>query len=63
MTHSPIRMSSDLPIATGVSPPPSPLTDAELALVRTRFSARTTGTMYEGPSSQTTVTLVQRLSR
>jgi phosphate transport system substrate-binding protein len=40
-----------------------PLTDAELALVRARFAARTTGTMYEGPSSQTTVTLEQRLSR
>jgi phosphate transport system substrate-binding protein len=40
-----------------------PLTDAELALVRARYSARTTGTMYEGPSSQTTITLLQRLSR
>jgi phosphate transport system substrate-binding protein len=39
------------------------LTDAELALVRARFSGRTTGTMYEGPSSQTTVTLAERLSR
>jgi phosphate transport system substrate-binding protein len=39
------------------------LTDAELALVRARFAARTTGTMYDGPSSQTTITLEQRLSR
>jgi phosphate transport system substrate-binding protein len=40
-----------------------PLTDEEYRLVRERFSGRTTGTMYEGASSQTVISLQQRLSR
>ena len=40
-----------------------PLTDAEYDLVRRRFDARTTGSMYDGPSSHATMTLRDRLSR
>jgi phosphate transport system substrate-binding protein len=39
------------------------LTDEEYGLVRERFSSRKTGTMYEGASSQTVISLQQRLSR
>lgn len=40
-----------------------PLTEAEYGLIRKRFEARTTGTMYHGPSSQSTMTLSERLSQ
>lgn len=40
-----------------------PLADAEYDLVRKRFAARTTGSMYEGTDSHSKVTLEQRLSR
>ena len=39
------------------------LKDAEYALVRTRFSSRTTGSMYEGTDSHSQVTLEERLSK
>jgi phosphate transport system substrate-binding protein len=40
-----------------------PLTDQEYASVRNRFSARKTGTMFEGVDSQSQLTLEQRLAR
>lgn len=40
-----------------------PLADGEYDLVRTRFSARKTGSMYEGTDSHSKLTLQQRLSR
>ena len=40
-----------------------PLTDEEYTMVRNRFSARKTGSMYEGVDSHSHVTLEQRLSR
>jgi phosphate transport system substrate-binding protein len=40
-----------------------PLTDQEYTLVRNRFSARKTGSMYEGVDSHSQVTLEQRLAR
>jgi phosphate transport system substrate-binding protein len=40
-----------------------PLTDQEYTQVRNRFSARKTGSMYEGVDSHSQVTLEQRLAR
>ena len=40
-----------------------PLTDREYELVRSRFTARKTGSMYDGTDSQSQVTLEQRLSK
>jgi phosphate transport system substrate-binding protein len=40
-----------------------PLTEQEYTLVRNRFSARKTGTMFEGTDSHSRVTLQQLLSR
>jgi phosphate transport system substrate-binding protein len=40
-----------------------PLGDREYEMVRTRLDARKTGSMYEGPSSASQVTLEQRLSQ
>ncbi len=40
-----------------------PLTSRELELVRARFTARKTGTMFTGIDSHSTVTLEQRLSK
>ena len=40
-----------------------PLTDGEYTLVRNRFTARKTGSMYEGVDSHSGVTLEQRLTR
>jgi phosphate transport system substrate-binding protein len=40
-----------------------PLTDQEYTMVRNRFSARKTGSMFEGVDSHSQVTLEQRLSR
>jgi phosphate transport system substrate-binding protein len=40
-----------------------PLTDSEYNMVRARFSAKKTGTMFEGVDSHSQVTLEQRLSK
>jgi phosphate transport system substrate-binding protein len=40
-----------------------PLTDSEYNLVRTRFSAKKTGSMFEGVDSHSQTTLEQRLSK
>ncbi len=40
-----------------------PLSGREQELIRTRFSARKTGTMYTGTDSHSQTTLEQRLSR
>jgi len=40
-----------------------PLTDQEYMMVRNRFSARTTGSMFEGVDSHSQLTLEQRLTR
>jgi phosphate transport system substrate-binding protein len=40
-----------------------PMTEREQALVRERFTARRTGTMYSGTDSHSTMTLEQRLTR
>jgi phosphate transport system substrate-binding protein len=40
-----------------------PLTEGEYGLVRERFSSRRTGSMYEGTTSSSQITLSQRLAR
>jgi phosphate transport system substrate-binding protein len=40
-----------------------PLTDGEYDMVRKRFTAKKTGSMYEGVDSHSQLTLEQRLSR
>ena len=40
-----------------------PLTDSEYAMVRARFSAKKTGSMFEGVDSHSQVTLEERLSK